>query len=112
MQVPVVNTTCLAWLQQQMQMVGVTWHFTKHCFCLVVYHLLRAVQLAPNTADSAEWVVTKWDAAEHLPVIESFLSSLKVRIFILLKPSLCKFVKNLLGNHAGCSGLCMAGQAG
>ncbi|KAL0040883.1 hypothetical protein WJX79_008591 [Trebouxia sp. C0005] len=34
--------------------------------------------LAPNTADSAEWVVTKWDAAEHLPVIESFLSSLKV----------------------------------
>ena len=29
MQVPAVNTTCLAWLQQQMQMVGVMWHFFK-----------------------------------------------------------------------------------
>jgi len=85
MQVPAVNTTCLAWLQQQMQLVGVMWHFTKHFFCLVVTdHLLRAVQLAPNTADSAEWIVTKWDAAEHLPVIQSFLSSLKVRTFLLL----------------------------
>ena len=85
MQVPAVNTTCLAWLQQQMQMVGVMWHVFKHCFCLVVtYHLLRAVQLAPNTADSANWVVTKWNTAEHLPVIQSFLSSLKVRSFLLL----------------------------
>jgi hypothetical protein len=48
---------------------------------VVTYHRLHAVQLAPNTADSAEWVATKWDAAEHLPVIQSFLSSLKVRTF-------------------------------
>ncbi len=84
MQVSAVNTTCLAWLQQQMQLVGVMWHFTQHCFCLVfTHHLLRAVQLAPSTADSAEWIATKWDAAEHLPVIQSFLSSLKVRTFLL-----------------------------
>ena len=110
-QVPAVNTSCLAWLQQHMQMVGVMWHFTKDGFCLVVtHHLLRAVQLAPNTADSAEWVATKWDAAEHLPVIQSFLSSLKVRT-LLLQLSSCKLGYYLLDNHAGCSGLCLAGQA-
>ena len=42
-------------------------------------HKCTLLQLAPAATDTAsEWVLAKWQATEHQPVVASFLNSLKV----------------------------------
>ncbi len=58
-QVPAVNTTCLAWLQQQMQMVGVIWHLTLHSSCLLL-HIIACLVLC-------SWLQTQLTQQNGLP---------------------------------------------
>ena len=78
LQVPQVNPACLAWLQQQIQLVSKL--FESKCPAFLteyIFHLLDHLQLAPSTLDAADWVATKWEPSEHVPIVQSFLSSLK-----------------------------------
>ena len=102
-----------------MQLVSIT-----YMICLMVkrpspvlVNTFAPLQLAPRMTNGPEWLSDKWEPSEHLPVVQSFLSSVKARQ-LTQRHTLSLSAVNSNSNftfhavNAGCSDLCLGRQPG